>query len=74
MVLSAIPQAKFPEVVTRRCERKEVLKWIEIAGELSGHGTVESQREHVCPGHDRAVLDTSRCDEVFSICSVLCKR
>jgi len=58
MFLSAVHEAKFPEVVSRLYECKEIKKWIEIAGELSGYGTVELQREHVCPGHVWPVLDS----------------
>jgi len=56
MFLTEINITKFPEVVKRLWECKEIKKWIEIAGELSGHGTIESYREHCCPGYNWPIL------------------
>jgi len=51
MFLSAIHDAKAPEVTMKLRNCTDLREWIEIASELSGYGTVESWREQCCPGY-----------------------
>jgi len=50
LFLSSIHDAKAPKIAERLQGAKGIKEWIEIAGELSGYGTIESYREHCCPG------------------------
>merc|ERR1719285_16270 len=64
MFLSAIHDAKAPEVVMKLQNCTDLKEWIEIAAEFSGYGNVESYREKCCPGYPWPYINAATDAEV----------